>query len=167
MERTRAHSEGITDPQIIVYDYINTQTRRNKLKLAGTRGSFVGYVSSYKYWNFARKCFVVSHNLTFKETEFPKATDFDRPPANAPSTITKPAVQQQSPEPVPEPKFIYDEITVQPPPIGHVFAIHGPLGYSDPVTFKDAMSRSDAKLWWAAIVGEANVQNGTWQLATL
>jgi hypothetical protein len=73
----------------IVYDYVDKQTRgpRNKIKPTGTKGCFVGYISSssYKYWNFARKCFVVSHNLTFKETEFPQATDFDQPPANAPS----------------------------------------------------------------------------------
>jgi hypothetical protein len=159
----------------IVYDYVDKQIRgpQNKMKPTGTKGCFVCYVSSssYKYWNFARKCFVISHNLTFKETVFPQASDFEQPPANASSTttITNPAVEPQSPEPEPEPKFIYDEITVLPLPIGHAFAIHRPLAYSEPVTFKDAMSRLDAKLWRAAMVDEikANVHNRTCQLADL
>jgi len=173
----------------IVYNYIDKQIQdsRNKLKSTGVKDCFICYVSSslYKFWKFAWKCFVFSHNLTFKETEFPQTSDFDQPPAN--TTSTNPVVPQQQllqpqqlsellelqllqePQSMSEPKFIYDEITILPPPIGHVFAIHGPLAYLNPITFADAMSHADLKLWWKAIVNEikANVQNGTWQPATL
>lgn len=138
----------------IVYDYVNKQTHGiwSKIKPTGTRGCFVGYVSSssYKYWNFTWKCFVVSHDLTFKGTEFPQALDFDQPPANAPSApVASPPIESLSSQLEFESRLtvIYDEIAVLQPPIGYVFTIHGPLAHSDPVSFKEAMSHSDSKLW--------------------
>ena len=45
----------------IVWDYVDKRTRgrRSKLKATGTRGCFIGYVSSstYKYWNFDSQMF--------------------------------------------------------------------------------------------------------------
>jgi hypothetical protein len=94
----------------IVYGYVDKQTRgrRSKWKEHGTRGCFVGYESSstYKYWNFSRKCFLTSHNLTFLETEFPKSTEFDGISASSDQPLSP---LSSSPE-----REIYDDIVVQP-----------------------------------------------------
>jgi hypothetical protein len=63
----------------IVWDEIPEEDRKRKGKRVakhldrGTRGCFLGYVSSttFLYWNFAQKAIVHSVNLTFHETEFP------------------------------------------------------------------------------------------------
>src|SRR5271168_3858217 len=74
--------------------------RRNKLFDHGTKGCFVGYVSSstYSYYNFSRKTILQSHNLTFMETEFPQRSDF----GDFPDQAFKPL-------PGPNPKRSHDE----------------------------------------------------------
>ena len=152
----------------IVWDYVDKQTRgrRSKLKLRGIRGCFIGYVSSstYKYWNFDRKCFLISHNLSFNETEFPTTSDFDNishsaPRARSPSTESVSSSRSE--------RTVHDQIVVQSPPI--VFVSYDPLADNPPLSFKDAMSRPDYKLWWQAMVDEikAVIQNKTWELAEL
>jgi len=63
----------------IVYAHVPKQRRVGKLSYRSTRGCLVGYHSStsYKYWDFDRKCFETSHDLIIKELEFPVAADFD------------------------------------------------------------------------------------------
>ena len=90
------------------------------------------------------------YTLIFEETEFPKASDFDEPPAD-------PYDHSRSSQPTPEPNWpIYDEIIVQPPPALEVFATYGPEFQqdSDPQSFTDAMRRPDHKLWWEAFCVE-------------
>ena len=76
----------------IVWDYVPEKRRkrkpRSKLEDRGTRGCFVGYISSiiYKYWNFERKCFLEFYDLIFWETEFPQPIDFEQPPATVATT---------------------------------------------------------------------------------
>jgi hypothetical protein len=74
----------------IVWDQIPEEDRKGKGKRLGkhldhgTRGCFLGYVSStFLYWNFTRKAIVHSTNLTFHETEFPQHTDFPDKPDEA------------------------------------------------------------------------------------
>jgi hypothetical protein len=66
---------------LIVWDNVPKDNpkkhRRNKLFDHGTKGCFIGYVSStYSYYDFSRKTILQSHNLTFMETEFPQRSDF-------------------------------------------------------------------------------------------
>jgi transposase InsO family protein len=160
----------------IVYDYVDKQTRgpRSKWKEHGTKGCFVGYESSstYKYWNFARKCFLTSHNLTFLETEFPKQSDFGLPASAFPShhpTQEQESMQLDTSSESETEQTIHEEIVVERPPIGHTFTAYGPLADNKPLTFKEAMSRPDNKLWWQAMIDEikAVIQNKAWQLADL
>ena len=49
------------------------------------------------------------------------------------------------------------------------FAAYGPLARNDPLSFREAMSRPDHKLWWEAMVNEikATIQTKTWELVEL
>jgi transposase InsO family protein len=154
----------------IVWDHVPEQRRkqksRSKFADKGTRGCFIGYVSSttYKYWNFERKCFLESHNLTFWETEFPSPIDFQHTEPASTSTPLVPLESSDAERP------IYDEITVEQPPIGHAFAIYGPLALQpDPASFEDAMSWRDHESWWKAACDEiqATIKNNTWELVHL
>ena len=52
---------------------------------------FVEYTDTnimYKIWNFERKKFERSHDLIFKETQFPKSNDFNEPSADFYNTQT-------------------------------------------------------------------------------
>ena len=109
-------------------------------------GCFIDYHTSvsHKIWDFERKCFINSHDLIFEETEFPKASDFDEPPADPYDHSRN---TQHSPEPIPN-WPIYCEIVVLPPPALEVFATYG-LEFqedNDPQSFADAMRRPDHKL---------------------
>src|SRR5438876_10622276 len=80
-------------------------------------GFFIGYHSSasYKLWDFKRKCFVITWNVQFEETQFPKASDYGEPPAD-PYDHSRQR-QHQSLSPLHEPKLnrpIYDEIVILP-----------------------------------------------------
>ena len=177
----------------IVWDQVpekdRKKKRRNKLADHGTRGCFLGYVSSttYLYWNFERKAAVQSHNLTFMETQFPERSDFDDQSDEAfrwpPLLPTTGALDESDDEEIYEsdndetltpnlstpaiatalPLTIYDEIVVQQPPLGTVFMAYGPLAESTPKSFQDAITRPDGKLWWEALCVEisAVIQNGT------
>src|SRR5579862_1368518 len=154
----------------IVWDHVPDQQRkqksRSKFTDKGTRGCFIGYVSSttYKYWNFDRKCFLESHNLTFWETEFPHSTDFEQTePATAPDPSELSEMSDTE-------RPIYDEIVVEQSPIGHAFTTYGPLAVqSDPASFSEAMSRPDHESWWKASCDEiaAVIKNRTWELVNL
>jgi hypothetical protein len=108
-----------------------------------TRGCFIGYLDTpkmHKIWDFERKCFVNSHDLIFDETQFPKPSDFDEPPADP--YIPSPTPEQQS-----ETRQIFDEITVLLPPALQVFSTYGDFQPdNDPPSFSDAMRRSDKDL---------------------
>ena len=101
------------------------------------------------------------------ETEFPQSSDFDEPPATVEedpdNSDSESQNQQQGSRP------IYEEIAVQPPPSGIVFSFNGPQFDSAPISFADAKSRPDWKLWWKAMVDEikATIQNDTWILRDL
>jgi hypothetical protein len=111
----------------------------------GTRGCFLGYVSSktFLYWNFARKAIVHSTNLTFHETEFPQRSDFPNEPdesfVRAPSDDSVydddddydysddddsdheehlHSQPSQAPQRMRKEPIIYDEIIVEKPPPG-------------------------------------------------
>ena len=95
------------------------------------------------------------------ETEFPNLSDFsDTSAAQIPRAST-PSADSSTASPAPE-QVIYEQITVQPPPT--VFAAYGSLADNNPLTFKEAMSCSDFKLWWEAMIDEINavIQNKTW-----
>jgi len=158
--------------------------RRNKLADHGTRGFFLGYVSSttYLYWNFERKAAVQSHNLTFMEGQFPERSDFDDQPDEAfrwlallPTTGGLDEGEDESDDEeisesdddetltpnlsIPSiatslPPTIYDEIVVQQPSLGTVFTAYGPLAESTPNSFQDSITRPDGKLWWEALCAE-------------
>jgi hypothetical protein len=183
----------------IVWDEIPEEDRKRQGKrLAkhldhGTRGCFLGYVSSttFLYWNFARKAIVHSANLTFNETEFPQRSDFPdesdeafiRPPvdtndADQSDDESNDEVEPQLPQTSQpsrqrtrqEPPVIYDEIVVERPPPGTVFSnMFGPLADSTPKSFTDAIGRPDGKQWWEALCAEitAVIQNETWDLVDL
>jgi hypothetical protein len=172
----------------IVWDEVPKEDRKTKGLSKhldhGTRGCFLGYVSSttFLYWNFARKAIVHSTNLTFHETEFPQRTDFPDEPDEAficppideafysddddddddddESDHEEPSQPSHQPSQTrqrsrQEPPFIYDEIVVEKPPPGTAFSImFGPLADSTPKSFADAMNRPDSKLWWEALCAE-------------
>src|SRR5436190_13162242 len=100
----------------LVHTYVPEARRKplSKVDTQSTRGCFIGYLDTdtmHKIWDFERKCFVNSHDLTFEETQFPKPSDFDEPPAD-------PYIPSQSPSPEQQPEThqIFDEITVLLPP---------------------------------------------------
>jgi hypothetical protein len=181
----------------IVWDQIPQQDRKrqrlNKLADQGTRGCFVGYVSSstYLYWNFQRQEVVHSHDLTFHEMEFPQRSDFkESDDAFKPFPILWPPTtsrddddsnddydedessEEQDPPmalSTPQARIIHDEIIVQRPP-HTVFSMEfGPLADSTPKSLTDAMNRPDSKLWWEALCAEikAVINNNTWTLIEL
>jgi hypothetical protein len=179
---------------IVWYEIPEEDRKRQGKRLAkhldhGTRGCFLGYVSStmFLYWNSARKAIVHSTNLTFHETEFLQRTDFPdepvesfiRPPideTNADeSDESDDEVEPQPPQPshqrtLQEPPIIYDEIVVKKPPTGTIFSnMFGPLADSTPKSFTDTISRPDGKQWWEALCAEitAVIQNKTWDLVDL
>ena len=49
----------------------------------------LGYRSStsYKVWESERKCFVVTHDWRFQETDFPNVSEFDDLPAYDPESV--------------------------------------------------------------------------------
>jgi transposase InsO family protein len=139
----------------------------NKVDPRLTCGCFIGYTDTttiHKIWDFERKCFVNSHDLIFEETHFPKPSDFDEPPAD-PYEYTPP-----SPSSEPEPRQIFDEIIIQPPPALQVYASYDNFQpENDPPSFADAMRHPDAGLWWDAFCAEmkAIIANNTWILTEL
>ena len=61
------------------------QKASSKVDTQSTTGCFVGYTKTntmWRVWDFERKVFVNSHDLIFFETQFPKPSDFDEPPAD-------------------------------------------------------------------------------------
>src|SRR5271154_5702843 len=117
-----------------------------------------------RVWDFEPKVFVNSHDLISFETQFPKASDFDEPPAHPYDRSTS------SPEP--ELRPIFDEIIVQRPPALRIFKTYRdiqPDNDSPSFSFIDAMRRPDAKLWWDAFCDEikAIIARKTWSLVHL
>jgi len=149
--------------------------RRSKMQPRSTKGCFIGYTettSIFKIWDFERKCFVNTHDLIFEETQFPKLSDFDEPPANA-QILGPSSTRESTPESTSElangPQ-IFDEIVVQPPPALQAFKTYGEFQPdNDPPSFSDAMRRPDAKLWWNAFCDEIKsiIKRKAWILANL
>ena len=118
----------------------------------------------WRVWDFERKVFVNSHDLIFFETQFPKASDFDEPPAHPYDRSTP------SPSPEPERRLIFNAIIVQPPPALRAFKIYGDFQPdNDPPSFSDAMRQPDAKLWWDTFCDEikAIIARKIWSLVRL
>ncbi|TMC17117.1 MAG: transposase family protein, partial [Chloroflexi bacterium] len=138
---------------------------RNKIDTQSTTGCFIGYTDTntmHKIWDFERNCFVNSHDLTFEETQFPKPSDFDEPPADAygayhrtlqtPVASTPEISRESTPESMPEHALfptlqserpIYDQIVVQPPPALQAFKTYGEFQPdNDPPSFADAMAHA-------------------------
>ena len=103
-------------------------------------------------------------SIDFREIQFSDFTDISSIPAQVPrasSSSTASSISTSESEQV-----IYDQITIQPPPV--VFAAYDSLADNNPLTFKEAMSRSDYKLWWKAMIDEIEVvQNKTRELMSL
>ena len=157
----------------LVNIHIPEQRRKplSKVDTRSTFGCFIGYHTSvsHKIWDFERKCFVNSRNLIFEETEFPKASDFDEPPADSyDDSRMNPHIEQVAEQ---ASRPIYDEIVVLPPPALEVFATYGPEFEqdNDPQSFTDAMRRPDRELWWEAFCTEirAIIANKVWILTDL
>jgi hypothetical protein len=162
----------------IVWDNVPKENRkkhrRNKLFDHGTKGCFIGYVSSstYSYYDFARKTILQSHNLTFMETEFPQRSDFgdlpdeafkrlpgpdskksDEDDESAMDTESKDEQEEHIVAPfipaTPTTPVTFDEIVVEQQPLIHdeIFSIiFGPLADSIPKSLEDAFSRPDRKV---------------------
>ena len=88
------------------------QKANSKVNARSTTGCFIGYTNTniiWCIWDFKRKIFVNSHDVIFFETQFPKVSDFDKPPADPYDRSTL------FPEPEPELRLTFDKIVVQPP----------------------------------------------------
>jgi len=129
----------------------------------------MGYTNTDKMlhvWDFEQKVFVNSCDFIFFETQFPKASDFDKLPADPYNRSTS----FSSPKPL-EPLPIYDEIIVQleviPPLALHSFMTYGDFQLDNgPPSFIDAMRRPDTKLWWDAFWDEIKAVI-TWNTSSL
>jgi len=172
----------------IVHVYKERRQRWTKGKFAvrESSGCLVGYkatlngelTDNYKYWDFERKQFLWSHNLDFT-TKFPAHNSFDEPSLAPPvPKALLPAYQTQteSPTPIPkpplpieEPRPIYDEIVVEPPPALQVFSSYSTLPDGDPPTYADALRRPDAQKWINAMIEEIDALQAmdTWELCCL
>ena len=143
------------------------QKASSKVDTQSTTGCFVGYTKTntmWRIWDFERKVFVNSHDVIFFQTQFPKVSDFDEPPADPYDRSTP------SPEPEPISRPTFDEIVVQSPPALRAFKTYGDFqSDNDPSSFIDAMRRPDAKLWWDAFCDEikAIIARKTWSLVRL
>src|SRR5271154_1252957 len=149
----------------IVYAHVPKKRRPKQSKLLprAHKGCFVEYISSsaYKYWDFQRKVFDVSHDITFRETQFPTAEDFDEPSIIPPKQPAPPSVSHTTPP------IIHDMIVVEKPPAIQVFAIK--FQRDEPSSYQDAMSRHDAKKWYNSMLSELQSlhDNKTWILVDL
>ena len=115
----------------------------SKLHPRASRGCFIGYQSgNYKCWDLDKKTFVVTHDVLFKENEFPMANDFDSlgiPAASSSRTkaVTKGSNNLSAPLQTPlsqnipvhgptmatELPILHDTIIVERPPTGYIFAV--------------------------------------------
>jgi transposase InsO family protein len=173
------------------------QPKLSKVLHRAHRGSFVGYVSStsWKFWDFERKCFDECNHVRFMETEFPAAEEYDYPAivpaANMPSKnipwrhANEPARKVPPPRAPPSvsekaAQIIHDMIVVEQPPAIQVYAVklqqrNEPIGYYDavrrnvPISYYDAINRPDAQEWIKAMHKEMQgmEDHNTWVLCEL
>ena len=146
------------------------QEANSKVDTQSTTGCFIGYTGSntmWRIWDFERNVFVNSHSVIFFETQFPKPTDFDEPPADPYDRSTPSPSPESTPEP--EDRPIFDEIVVLPPPALRAFQAYQFQPDNDPPSFVDAMRRPDAQLWWEAFRDEikAIIARKAWSLVQL
>ena len=171
----------------VVYATIPAERRPklSKLLYRAHRGCFVGYVSStsWKYWDFERKCFDESHDVRFMETEFPAAEEFDYPAivpaanmpsknipwrhANEPARIIPPPRAPPSVSEKAAP-IVHDMIVVEQPPAIQVYAVKLQQR-NEPIGYYDAISRPDAQEWIKAMHEELQglEELNTWVLCKL
>jgi len=150
--------------------------------------------ATYKYWDFECQTFNFSHHLIIT-ARFPKDGDFGEPSAAPPvplvafptPTTTPPPSQppasqppelpltpqqppsQQPPSPPSEP-VLYDMIVVEPlPSKRRAFTASHAASSAEPISYDDALNRSDASQWIQAMNEEMDSihQNGTWNLEDL
>jgi hypothetical protein len=134
----------------LVWTHVPKQVRRKQGKLGqsgtkvqamGADGCFIEHISStqYKVYSFTSRKYFVTDNLQFREDQFLESSRFD-PPSSISTSIQNlsPSTAQSLPPPI-----VHDMIIVQPPP-----AITAPeviIQANEPITYDEAMSRSDAK----------------------
>jgi hypothetical protein len=128
-------------------------------------GVITGYPSdtTYEYYDFIKRNFLVSHDLTIREGQFATPHNFD--PSLPPATNQPPPI----PEAPPAPKPIYDMIKVQRPPkvVGYANSATGSI--NEKPMFEEAMNSPDKNEWVKAMEDEINSirQNETWRLVKL
>ena len=95
----------------IIYIHIPHQRRQKLSKLIppSTKGCLLGFISStiYKYYDFERQCVDVSHNIIFKENEFPTPADVEHlllQNQSSPDSLTEPiqSILYQTPAETPQ-----------------------------------------------------------------
>jgi Reverse transcriptase (RNA-dependent DNA polymerase) len=152
---------------------------------------FVEYDSSesWRVYNLERKCFDVSHDVTFVETEFPVAGDFpgfgptllqqdmENPdPTRFLQNLMEPAAGRSrfAPSSVATdiPPVVHDMVVVEPPPAVQAMAVQSRVRLernTEPANYHDAMMRMDADKWLNAMHTELQSleDNNTWVLCEL
>lgn len=165
----------------VVHAHVPCQRRWTKGKLAprSTVGCFIGYQQSgmdeqtttYKYWDFERKCFDYSNNL-LRTVKFLKPNSFDTPPAApSPPVFPSPYLTTNSDTTVDtlSDRPVYDMIVVGPLPHLQVFTTYSELPDANPITLLDALRRPDAEKWVKEMKNEMQSlkQKNSWKLCDL
>ena len=144
---------------------------------------------SWRVYDLERKCFDVSHDVTFVETEFPVAGDFpgfdptllqqdmENPdPTRFLQNLQEPAAgtSRFAPSSVATdvPPVVHDMVVVEPPPAVQVMAVQSRVRLvrnTEPANYHDAMMRMDADKWLNAMHTELQSleDNNTWVLCEL
>ena len=136
-----------------------------------------------------RKCFDISHDVTFLETEFPKVEDF---PGLSPALLQQ---DVENPDPTrflqnlqdpgagrsrfapasvatDVPPVVHDMVVVEPPPAVQAMAVQSHVRLernTEPANYHDAIKRMDADKWLKAMHAELQSleDNNTWVLCEL
>jgi len=137
----------------LVWTHVPKQVRRKqgkldhsgtKIQATGADGCFIEHISSsqYKVYSFTERKYFVTDNLLFREDHFPESSRFS-------SSSSSPSQDQLPP-------ITHDMITVQPPSMITALTSRSEVitQPNEPMTYNEAMSRSDAKQWWDAMVTE-------------
>ena len=130
---------------------------------------------SWRVYDLERRCFDVSHDVTFMETEFPRIEDF---PQLGPTKLQNLGVGKTMFAPASVatdvPPVIHDMIVVEPPPAVQAMAVQshvcpGPGRNTEPANYHDAITRMDVDKWLKAMHAELQSleDNNTWVLCEL
>jgi len=163
----------------IVYAHVPKahQGKESKYLTRAHKGVFVEYDSSesWRVYDLERRCFDVSHDVTFVETEFPRIEDF---PQLGPAKLQNLGVGKTMFAPASVatdvPPVIHNMIVMEPPPTVQAMAMQshvrlGPGRNTEPANYHDAITRMDADKWLKAMHAELQSleDNNTWVLCEL